>query len=453
MVAVPVVSLTSQSSSLRHDAAAIIRAGIADADPARLLSRALDASPLLAGREPLALVAAGKAAVPMARRFLEVAANRCRHALVVTNEATDGAWAAFAEATASKPPFVRAFTAGHPTPNVESVAAGHAALELAASIHQDESLVVLLSGGASALLAAPQTGISLDEKITTTRGLLASGVPIHDINCVRKHLSAIKGGRLAATASGATHTFALSDIVGPNEDDPTVLGSGPTVPDETTFDDALAVLARAQLTTTVPPSVLRLLKQGADGSVEETPKAGDPRLSRSSFQIIGTRRDAMEGARREAARRGYTPLVVEAAITGEARLEGPGHVARALELAQSLPKPCCIIASGETTVRVVGGGKGGRNQEFVLGALGALPSDQRILVASVGTDGIDGPTDAAGALGDAETLSKARALNLPERTSYLNENNAYAFFDAVGDLVKTGPTGTNVVDLQIVLVA
>jgi len=265
---------------------------------------------------------------------------------------------------------------------------------------------------------------------------------------VRKHLSAIKGGQLAAAASGPVLTLAISDVV---DDDPSVIGSGPTVADTSRFAEALAVIDRAGGRARFPPAAIRHLERGARGEESETPKPGDPRLSASSFALIGSRRDAMAASAREAAARGYAALVLDEPIVGEARKAAAEYAGRLTHLLATRPQRTCVISSGETTVSVRGSGRGGRNQEFALALLPRLPSTRRIIVASIGTDGIDGPTDAAGAAVSAATLAAASAHGL-DPLEYLERNDAYAFFEGVDGLLKTGPTRTNVGDLQVALV-
>ena len=344
--------------------------------------------------------------------------------------------------------------AGHPLPNGQSLSAGLRALELARGVPADGQLVVLLTGGASALLSAPVRGLELSEKVAATQALLSAGVEIHILNCVRKHLSIIKGGWLAAVARCPVLTLAISDVVGPVEDDPAVIGSGPTVPGPTTFQQAVGVTELADVHREFPPAARAVLERGLRAELPETPKPGDPRLDRSIVHLIGSRRQAMEGAKWAASSLGYTVATIEPPVTGEARVAARHHLAHLVEAAQPLPRPACLLSSGETTVRVVGQGRGGRNQEFVLttvrdiGVLGGTA-----VLASLGTDGVDGPTDAAGAIADTTTLQRAAARSLREPEAYLAGNDAYAYFEPLGDLVKTGPTDTNVGDIQIALIA
>jgi hydroxypyruvate reductase len=316
----------------------------------------------------------------------------------------------------------------------------------------DEQLLVLLSGGASSLMAAPAKGVTLDDKRQTTARLLRAGADIHALNTVRKHLSAIKGGWLAAASPAlAVTTLVISDVV---DDDLSVIASGPTVADASTFAEALAVLERFGGRQAYPPSVVDRLAAGADGHLPETPKPGDARLTRSTAKVIGSRFDAMRGADAEAAARGYRTVMLTEPVVGEARQVGPAHTARVLAQLMTMARPVCAISSGETTVTVSGSGRGGRNQELALAvAVSDVLSDKTAALASVGTDGVDGPTDAAGAIVDSSTHERARVAGLDAPDLFLAANNSYAFFAGLGDLIHTGPTGTNVGDLQIFLLA
>jgi glycerate 2-kinase len=404
-----------------------VRAAIAAADPVRLVGRSLAENAFELGG-PMSVVAAGKAAAGMLAAFAAVGGRRIKRGII-----------ACPDRPSSIAPGIEWERAAHPVPDAGSERAARRALDAASAARAEGGdLVVLLSGGASAMLALPAAGLSLPHKAETTRLLLAAGCPIHEINAVRKHLSAIKGGRLAA-AAGRTLTLTISDIVGPVEDDPAVIGSGPSTPDSTTFADALAALERYGVAAKVPDAVRLHLERGARQETEETIKPGDRRLRDASVRIVGTRRDAMEGARHEARARGYDVEVVEEAIVGEARRIGPLLVARAAGARGD--RPFCLIASGETTVTVKGRGRGGRNQEVALSAVRALAGDKRsFALASAGTDGVDGPTEAAGAVADATTLERSslRGLGAPEWA--LDENDSYSFFDALGDLFHTGPT-------------
>jgi len=388
----------------------------------------------------MVVLAAGKAAAGMTRGALSVASG----GLVIGPARIDDLPAAY-----------ETIAGGHPSPDTRSEEAGRKALALAESLTAGDTLLVLISGGASALMVAPADGVTLDEKRATTDRLMREGADIHALNTVRKHLSQIKGGWLAARTRATTIALAVSDVVG---DDPSVIASGPTVADASTFADARGVLRRFGGESIYPPAVIARLTRGAAGELAETPKPGDPRLARAATTVIGSRRLAMRGAADEARRLGYHVVEIDDAVVGEARDAAAAFVRDARARAADAPRPVAVIASGETTVHVKGKGKGGRNQEFALAAsAGRVLSDPAngaiaFALASVGTDGVDGPTDAAGAMADATTLDRARAAGLDPQ-QYLDDNNVYAFFNALGDLIHTGPTGTNVGDLQLILLA
>jgi glycerate 2-kinase len=398
------------------------------------VDRAAVARDVWAGDAPVRLVAAGKASVAMSAAAVQRLGRRLQAGLVVSP--------APARLNA-----LECIVGGHPVPTSGSEQAGRRALEIARSTGRDELFLVLLSGGASALMALPAPGLTLEDKRQTTDRLLRAGADIHALNTVRKHLSAVKGGWLAASCEGSTTTMAISDVVG---DDPSIIASGPSVEDRSTFADALAVLRHFGGEHSYPRDVVAYLVAGRTGERPETPKPGDARLSRARTSVIGSRHDAMRGAASEAEARGYATHVIGTPVVGEARGAGHELVRRIVEDAAALPRPLCVVSSGETTVRVTGAGKGGRNQELALATAEILSSLDVAAYASVGTDGVDGPTDAAGAMVDVTTLSRARNAGLAP-SAYLGNNDTYAFFDALGDLVRTGPTGTNVGDLQILL--
>ncbi len=426
---------------LRNAARAIAGAGVAAVDAGVRLRPALDAwLAARPGRGGVRVIATGKAAGVMMRTALDAGIMIERGLIVSTHWA--GEW----------PASVATVRAGHPIPTEASEAAGRAALDLARGAAADESLLVLLSGGASALLCAPADGITLTDKQATTKLLLEAGASIGELNAVRKHLSAVKGGGLTAAARCEVTTFALSDVVGPVPDDPGVIGSGPTAPDASTWAEALAVVTRRGVLARLPAAVRDRLEAGARGELAETPKPGDPRLARAAWHLIGSRVDAMDAARNAAIDRGFSTITIEAPIVGEARDAGPAFVAQALEVSRRLPRPVCVIGAGETTVRVVGKGRGGRNQELALAVAVSLASlAEPAAFLSAGTDGIDGPTDAAGGLVDTTTQARARGLGVDIDAS-LADNDAYHALDRLGDLVRTGPTDTNVGDLQVLVI-
>jgi glycerate 2-kinase len=382
------------------------------------------------------LVSAGKAAWLMAHAFC---AERRVESGVVSGLRVPGR---------ALPEKLVHYDGGHPSPNSASDRAARGALQIAAVSREGGTLVVLLSGGASAMLAGPAAGITLEDKATTAQALMSAGVAIDGLNCVRKHLSTIKGGRLARAARRVL-TLAISDVHWPIEDDPTVIGSGPTVADPSTFTDALDVIRRAG--APVPEAVTLRLVRGARGELDETPKPGAPGLEQSTYHIIGGRAHAMLGARARALALGYTVVVVEKPTRGEARDAATAFVESALHAGLDRTMPLCVIASGETTVRVRGDGRGGRNQEFALAAVPALARSRSAVLASIGTDGIDGPTDAAGAVVDSGTEARARHAGLSWEDA-LARSGAYDFFHPLGDLVTWGPTGTNVGDVQVMVV-
>ena len=364
------------------------------------------------------------------------------------------------------PSTVEWIESSHPYPDSRSESAGHRAMAVAQSVHSGEALVILLSGGASALMAAPMAGISLADKIETTRVMMTSGADIHALNTVRRHLSNVKGGRLAASCVGTTLTLAISDVVG---DDLHAIGSGPGVSDVSTWSDVAAALERFG-GAMHGERVMALVRDGVAGKVADTPKPGHPSLARATARVVGSRVDAMEGARKAAEERGYHAIVLPEPVTGEARDAASKWLAAALgagtncratvgaspPMSPPASKPICVISSGETTVRVTGPGRGGRNLEFVLSiadALSSLPFGARpATVASIGTDGIDGSSGVAGAIVDSTTIERARRAGLDAPARYLAANDSLAFFAPLDDCVRLGRTDTNVGDLQVLLI-
>lgn len=375
-------------------------------------------------RQPVRVVAAGKAA----RAMLHVFEGWCTSSdlAIADTVVADGA---------------------HPLPDEESVHAGTRALELAQAARAGGGdLVVLLSGGASAMLAVPADGVSLDVKREVTRLLLAAGTPIHDLNAVRKHLSGIKGGRLALDV--ACTTFALSDVT---DDEPAAIGSGPTVGDPSTLADAKRVLQQRGIAKSMPEVMAALDRCG------ETPKPGDAALAGSRFVLIGGRRTAMDGVASEALARGRATIVFDEPITGDAATAGAGFAKRAIAAARRIGG-AVVIASGETTVAVRGKGTGGRSQEFALGAaieLGRSSSSGvitgNVLIAAFGTDGIDGNSTAAGAIVDAATIARAGEAGF-DPAAVLAANDSHSMLAHLGALIETGPTGTNVGDLFVAII-
>jgi hydroxypyruvate reductase len=389
-----------------------------------------------AGR-PLHVVAVGKAAAAMAAAFLKVPHLSIRSALAIGTHAHD-----------DLPASVEWIESSHPFPDARSHRAAERAIAVAQRAHSGDALVILLSGGASALMAAPIDGLALADKIATTRLMMESGADIHALNTVRRHLSNVKGGRLAAACVGSTVTLAISDVVG---DDLNAIGSGPGVPDATTWADAAAALERFGGDVHLP-EVRHVVARGAAGDIPDTPKPGSSALKRAQAAVIGSRGDAMEGAKQAALARGYHTVVIANPVVGEAREVAPRWLARAKELCRDARRPVCVIASGETTVRVTGKGRGGRNLEFALAIADAMASTTPAALASIGTDGIDGSSGVAGATVDSSTMARASALSLDRPGHYLAANDSLAFFAALDDVIRLGRTDTNVGDLQVLLI-
>ena len=335
----------------------------------------------------------------------------------------------------------------HPIPDARSVAAARRAMEVAAVVGPDECLALLLSGGASALMALPVQGITLPDKQDCVRTMMLAGADIRALNAVRKHLSAVKGGRLAAACRGTTLTLAISDVVG---DDLSVIGSGPGVADMTTWEDAASAIEQFG-GSRHSRAVRELVARGARGEIAETPKVGDAELARAHAHVIASQRQALDAAGVTATSLGYDVVTLTDAVTGEAREAAPGWFNRVEEVLRHATRPLCVLSAGETTVHVTGSGRGGRNQEFVLALVERVATSGReLMIASVGTDGIDGPTDAAGALADSTSSDRATALGF-DPAAFLDDNNAYDFFAMLGDLIHLGRTETNVGDIQFLL--
>lgn len=343
--------------------------------------------------------------------------------------------------------------AGHPVPDEAGIHGAKQIIELLKDTGEKDLVFFLISGGGSALLPSPAKGLTMEDKQMTTKILLESGATIHEINALRKHISKVKGGRLAQLAYPSTLiSLILSDVIGDNLDS---IASGPTVPDTSTFNDCLHVLNKYSIRHKIPPSVFKHLERGARGEIEETPKTDDPAFQRTQNLIIGSNIVAIKAAKKKADELGYNSLIISTFIEGETKEVAKVHAAIAKEILKTnlpVPRPSCVISGGETTVTIRGKGLGGRNQEFVLAAAIEIDGLKDVAVLSGGTDGTDGPTEAAGAIADGSTVQRAKSLGLdPEH--YLRENDSYHFFRALNDLLITGPTFTNVMDLRLVMVA
>lgn len=428
-------SLIGSLSQLRQDLLAITRAGVEAAGVARALQRALADHTLHAHLTsgPLHVIAAGKAAASMVAALMSMSGLTIRSAFAVGTHRHD-----------ALPAIVEWHQGGHPLPDERSLAAAGRALDIARAVGSDERLILLISGGTSALLARPLKGVTLQDKQQVVAAMMRGGADIYALNTVRKHLSAVKGGRLAGACPGTTITLAVSDVVG---DDLSVIGSGPGVPDHSTWADAARELNRFVAAGEQPESVCALMAQGLAGQVADTPKA----IARIEARVIASRLNAVDGARAAAEQLGYRTVLIDRPVTGEARVAAAAWFEEARALAGDGSR-VCVLSAGETTVRVTGRGRGGRNQEFALSLARSLAAESGTFAAtSVGTDGIDGPTDAAGAVVDSTTVARAVDLGLAEPERYLDDNNSYFFFRPLGDLIQTGPTDTNVGDLQVLL--
>jgi glycerate 2-kinase len=415
---------------------ALFDAALAAADPRRALAGHIP--PAVAGRTVLA--GAGKAAAAMAHAF-EACWPGPLEGLVLTRYGH-----------ALPRDRVEILEASHPVPDDAGLYAARRILALAESLGPDDQLVFLASGGGSALLALPASGLTLADKQAVTRSLLRSGATIAEINTVRKHLSAIKGGRLAAAAAPASIvTLAISDVPG---DDPAVIASGPTVPDPTTYADARAVLAKYGIDK--PAAVVEHLAAGRG----ETPKPGDPIFRRARFELVASPQDSLNASAAEALRRNVTPIVLSDRVEGEARDVALVHAAIARQLRagefrigeRRIRPPAVLLSGGETTVTIRGKGRGGRNVEFLLALAVALDGAEGISALACDTDGIDGTEDNAGAISYPDSIARAAARGI-RATAALADNDGYGFFATLGDLVVTGPTLTNVNDFRAILVA
>lgn len=449
---------------LEDDARGIFLAGVSRVEPSVLLEKTLRvegdmlvacgpgaeiAYDLRAYRRVVA-VGMGKASAFLAKSLEGLLGERLWGGFVVTK--------ALSGVACSK---IELAEAGHPLPDARSEAAGRKVLALAEQVRAWEAagehtlVIVLVSGGGSALLAVPAAGLSLEDKKMVAGLLLGSGATIQEMNTVRKHLSRVKGGRLAeAFAPADLLSLVLSDVVG---DDLDAIASGPTVPDTSTWEAAAKVLQDREVWEDCPAAVRRLMSLGRDGKVPDTPKVHDACFARTKVVFVGNNMLALKAAEEEARRRGYRTLALTSGLVGEAREMAGLFLSIARDVAvygKPIPVPACVLTGGETTVTLRGKGLGGRNQELTLAVLAGLkrgaPGHGELLFLSAGTDGNDGPTDAAGAFASWALRSKAEGLGLDPK-AYLADNDSYHFFDEIGGLLRTGATGTNVCDLQILL--
>jgi len=435
----------------RLDARIIFEASLAAADPILLVRRSLqlDGAILQAGKRlydlarysNLYVVGAGKAAAKMARAVEALLGERIAGGIVIVKHG---------HSIPLKK--LKIVEAGHPIPDPAGIKATEAIIRLLRRTQKNDLILCLVSGGASALLSCPVVGLSLQDKQRTTQALLNCGARIQEVNAIRKHISGIKGGRLAELAYPSTVlSLILSDVIDDSMDN---IGSGPTAPDSSTFADCLSIIDRYGVGDMIPLAVTTFLKKGAAGEIADTPKADNPIFQQVQNLLIGNNQLALVAAKEKAQALGYNTLILSSSVEGEARRVAIDHVVSARDvLSNSSPvrPPACIISGGETTVTIRGAGLGGRNQEFALAAALEIDGLNGIVVLSGGTDGTDGPTDAAGGIVDGTTVQRARDQGLNAR-SYLERNDSYPLLKAVGDLLITRPTLTNVMDLRLILI-
>ena len=437
------------SSSIRPLLRKLIVRGLAAVDARMAVDRAIskDGEKLVIGRrrydlrryERVVVLGAGKAAASMAQAVELRLGSRLQSGFAVVKHGYSVPTKRIVVAEA-----------GHPVPDRSGQKAAARLCAMAAELGRRDLLILLLSGGASSLLPAPVAGITLADKQRTTQELLRCGASIRDINTVRKHLSRIKGGRLVELTEATVVELVLSDVLG---DDLSAIASGPTTPDPTTYHEAVAILKRNRIWRAVPPRVRQHLDHGCRGLVPETPKPGSSLFRRIHHHIVGNNAAAVMAMARAAREAGLRTLVLPA-ITGEARDEGQRFGILAREIAgesKLLQRPCCVIAGGETTVTVSGKGTGGRAQEFAAAAALEIAGLRNVWVAAIGTDGTDGPTDAAGAVVDGKTTARAQRLSV-DLAGALKRHNIYPALKKLDQLIMTGPTCTNVNDLYLILV-
>ncbi len=445
-------SILASNPAEREPILAVLEAALDAVDPFQATRRILerDGDTLtVAGRSydlkryrRILVVGAGKAGAPMTQAVEDVLSDRISDGLVVVK--TDHS------APTTR---VEIVEASHPRPDAAGVAAGERILSLAMDANDDDLVIALLSGGGSALLVAPAPGLTLADVQAMTDARSASGATIYEVNCLRKHCEALKGGQLARAVAPATLiTLALSDVVGSPLD---VIASGPTVPDATTWEDAWTIVRRFDLEDKLPASIVARLKAGLAGDIADTPKADDPAFATTQTLIVADNRVAAQAAVVRAKQLGYHALLLTTYLEGEAAQVAKVVVALGREIlanGEPLPRPACLILGGETTVTLgKHPGQGGRNQELALAAAIALAGEKEITIVSLATDGSDGPTDSAGAIADGSTCARGREKDL-DAEEFLRAHNAYPYLQATHDLLLTGPTQTNVNDLVFVFV-
>jgi len=436
---------------LRDHAVSIFKAGVIGVDIQELIHKKikLNDNNLIIDKinydlrqfEKIVIIGGGKASSTMAASIEQILSEKINKGIVITS---------YGSVLHNRKVIIK--EAAHPIPDENGIKWTNELLAIVNECDEKTLVICLISGGASSLLCSPVSGVSLNDIQKLNKDLIDCGATIAEINTIRKHLSKIKGGQLVKAAIPATLvSLILSDVVGDSLD---VIASGSTAPDPTSYEDAIKILKDFSLIDKVPSPILKHLRNGAKGDISDTPKPGDLIFTHVQNVLIGTNIDAMISAEIEAKKLGYNTLILSPMIVGETRTVAKVHTAIAKSIQKySLPisKPACFLSGGETTVKVKGEGKGGRNQEFVLTAAIELENEKKIIVLSAGTDGIDGPTDAAGAICDGETVFRGEDKGM-KSNDYLINNNSYEFFNKLDDLIMTGPTNTNVMDLRVILV-
>ncbi|MFQ6002838.1 MAG: glycerate kinase [Candidatus Zixiibacteriota bacterium] len=387
------------------------------------------------------VIGAGKASAPMAQAVEKILGSRIHKGIVVTKK---GYVVPLKR--------IELVEGGHPLPDKRGMEGTKRILKLISNLDENDLVICLISGGGSSLLVSPSPGISLKDKKELTDQLLRCGADIEEINTIRKHISQVKGGRLAQLAYPSyVMTLILSDVIGGKIDS---IASGPTAPDTTTFSDCLKIIQKYKLKDKIPPLIYDHLKKGRQGKIKETPKLGDPIFKKVRNFIIGSNSQALEAAKQKAELIGFNTMILSRPVSGDTTRAAVRHA----NLAKSIQKigdpvfpPACLISGGETTVKIKGKGLGGRNQEFILVGATKIAGLKNMVMLSAGTDGTDGPTDAAGAICNGKTIKRALQKGLNPK-QYLDNNDSYHFFQKLGDLLKTGPTNTNVMDIHLILV-
>ncbi len=437
---------------LKKDAHSIFLAGVEAVNPVKALKKhlSLEDNLLMVKNirydlnefENIFVVGAGKASAAMAQALEELLGERLNSGLINTK---------YGHGLPLRK--IQVTEAAHPVPDEAGFRGAQKIVKLLEKTGEKDLVFFLISGGGSALLPYPAEGLSLQDKQKVTTALLEVGANIHEINALRKHLSLIKGGRLARFAFPSTLiSLILSDVIG---DDLDSIASGPTVPDQSTFVECLHILDKYHIRDRVPLAVVGIMEKGARGEIEENPKPGDPVFERTQNIIIGSNIQAVQAAEKKAVDLGYNTIILSTFIEGETKHVAKVHAAVAKEILSSgnpIDRPACVVSGGETTVTIRGKGLGGRNLEFALAAAIDIAGLKDVVVLSAGTDGTDGPTDAAGSIADGTTIERSEKRGM-DAEAFLRENDSYHFFQSLGDLVITGPTHTNVMDLRLVLAA